>query len=78
MGQFTKEQPEVNWRNPELKKAMMDVLRFWLDRGVDGFRLDVANFYFKDAQLRSNPRVIGHPSFMMMQHIHDRNQPEVL
>eukprot|EP00703_Trepomonas_sp_PC1_P005363 JAP91243.1 Alpha amylase [Trepomonas sp. PC1] len=77
MGQFTKEQPEVNWRNPELRREMLSVLRFWLDKGVDGFRLDVANAYFKDAQLRSNPQEITHPSFYMMDHIHDKNQPEV-
>jgi alpha-glucosidase len=40
---FLKEQPELNWRNPELERAMHGVLRFWLDRGVDGFRIDVAH-----------------------------------
>ncbi len=38
---FLKEQPDLNWRNPEVRAAMMDVLRFWLARGVDGFRIDV-------------------------------------
>ena len=38
---FLKEQPDLNWRNPEVQKAMYDVMRFWLDRGVDGFRIDV-------------------------------------
>ena len=38
---FLKEQPDLNWRNPAVKQAMYDVLRFWLDRGVDGFRVDV-------------------------------------
>ena len=38
---FLKEQPDLNWRNPEVREAMLDVLRFWLDRGVDGFRVDV-------------------------------------
>ncbi len=37
-----KEQPDLNWRNPEVQQAMVDVYRFWLDRGVDGFRIDVA------------------------------------
>ncbi|MBK5109489.1 MAG: hypothetical protein JJE12_15245, partial [Anaerolineales bacterium] len=52
---FLKEQPDLNWRNPQLKEAMFDVLRFWLDRGVDGFRIDVAHFIMKDQQLRDNP-----------------------
>jgi alpha-glucosidase len=38
---FLKEQPDLNWRNPQVRKALMGVMRFWLDRGVDGFRLDV-------------------------------------
>ncbi|MFQ6102526.1 MAG: alpha-amylase family glycosyl hydrolase [Anaerolineae bacterium] len=53
--QFLKEQPELNWRNPEVRKAMMEVLRFWLERGVDGFRMDVVGLLIKDAELRDNP-----------------------
>ncbi len=53
--QFVKEQPELNWRNPEVRAAMMDVLRFWLERGVDGFRMDVVGLLIKDAELRDNP-----------------------
>ncbi len=45
---FLKEQPDLNWRNPDLKAAMLGVLRFWLERGVDGFRIDVAHFIMKD------------------------------
>ena len=52
---FLKEQPDLNWRNPAVKAAMFDVLRFWLDRKVDGFRVDVAHFIMKDPQLRDNP-----------------------
>ena len=52
---FLPQQPDVNWRNPELKAAMFDVLRFWLDRGVDGFRFDVAPSVMKDPELRDNP-----------------------
>ncbi|CAL6035360.1 Alpha-glucosidase [Hexamita inflata] len=78
LGQFTPEQPEVNWRNKELHDEMMNVLKFWLERGVDGFRLDVVNFYFKDAQMRSNPRKITRIPYMFMDHKYDRNQPEVL
>ena len=52
---FLKEQPDLNWRNPAVKEAMLDVLRFWLDRGVDGFRIDVAHLIMKDPELRDNP-----------------------
>ncbi len=55
MHQFLKEQPELNWRNPEVRAAMFDVLRFWLERGVDGFRMDVVGLILKDEQLRDNP-----------------------
>jgi len=53
---FLKEQPDLNWRNPEVRAAMNDVLRFWLDRGVDGFRVDVMYHLIKDEQLRDNPQ----------------------
>jgi alpha-glucosidase len=53
---FLKEQPDLNWRNPEARRAMHDVLRFWLDRGVDGFRVDVIWYIVKDDQFRDNPR----------------------
>jgi len=53
--QFVKEQPELNWRNPEVRAAMLDTLRFWLERGVDGFRMDVIGLLLKDADLRDNP-----------------------
>jgi alpha-glucosidase len=52
---FLKEQPDLNWRNPEVREAMLDVLRFWLDRGVDGFRMDVVGMILKDPLLRDNP-----------------------
>jgi alpha-glucosidase len=52
---FLAEQPDLDWRNPEVKAAMFEVLRFWLDRGVDGFRIDVAQFVAKDPLLRDNP-----------------------
>lgn len=53
--QFLPEQPEFNWRNPELREAMMEVLRFWLERGVDGFRMDVVWLILKDPAFRDNP-----------------------
>ncbi len=52
---FLTEQPDLNWRNPEVRAAMYDVLRFWLARGVDGFRVDVIYHLIKDAQFRDNP-----------------------
>lgn len=52
---FLKEQPDLNWRNPEVQAAMLDVMRFWLDKGVDGFRIDSLWHVIKDAQYRDNP-----------------------
>ena len=52
---FLKEQPDLNWRNHQVQDAMMDVMRFWLDKGVDGFRVDVMWHMIKDDQLRDNP-----------------------
>ena len=52
---FLKEQPDLNWRNPEVVEAMQDTLRFWLDRGVDGFRIDVVHLIGKPADLPDGP-----------------------
>lgn len=52
---FLKEQPDLNWRNPGVQEAMLNVLRFWLNRRVDGFRVDVMWETVKDAELRDNP-----------------------
>ncbi|MFN2442118.1 MAG: alpha-amylase family glycosyl hydrolase [Thermoanaerobaculia bacterium] len=52
---FLKQQPDLNWRSPEVQEAMLDVLRFWMDRGVDGFRIDVIWHLIKDRELRDNP-----------------------
>ena len=57
---FLPQQPDVNWRNPDLREAMLGAMRFWLDRGVDGFRLDVVYRCVKDAALRDDP---PNPSF---------------
>jgi alpha-glucosidase len=70
------QQTDVNWRNPELRKAMYDQMKFWLDKGVDGFRLDVINFIFKDKQLRSNPYCIGRRPYDMQRHLYDKDLPE--
>ncbi len=48
-------QPDLNYRNPEVKKIMFDTVRFWLNKGVDGFRLDIFNVIYKDAEFRNNP-----------------------
>ena len=52
---FLPEQPDLNWRNPEVRAAMYDVMRFWLRRGVDGFRIDVIYHMIKDERFRDNP-----------------------
>ena len=54
---FLPEQPDLNWWNPEVRAAMDDVMRFWLDRGVDGFRVDVAHKMARDPELHDNPLV---------------------
>ena len=78
MHTFLPEQPDLNWRNPEVRAALLDVVRTWLERGVDGFRMDVFNVYFKDPALRSNPWRVGRRGAWSWQdHIHDRDQPEL-
>ncbi|MCO6419508.1 DUF3459 domain-containing protein [Siccirubricoccus sp. KC 17139] len=52
---YLPQQPDLNWRNPEVRGAMLDVLRVWLDRGVDGFRVDAIHHLFEAAALRDNP-----------------------
>jgi alpha-glucosidase len=52
---FSREQPDLNWRHPDVRADAMRTLRFWLDRGVDGFRIDVAHGLMKDGELRDNP-----------------------
>jgi len=76
---FYKQQPDLNWRNPEVEKAMFGVMRFWLDRGVAGFRLDAIPTLFEDQQLRDEPvlggtNAQGDPN---LNHIYSDNLPEV-
>jgi glycosidase len=54
-------QPDLNFRNPHVKKAMLDVVRYWLDKGVDGFRLDIFYSVYKDARFRNNPFALMYP-----------------
>jgi len=78
---FLAEQPDLNFHNPEVRSAILDVARFWLERGVDGFRLDAANYYFHDAKLRDNP-TSDHPDparpYHFQRHLHNRSRPETL
>ncbi len=88
---FLKEQPDLNFHNPQVVDAILDTCRFWLDRGVDGFRIDTANFFFHDRQLRSNPprEDYGGPAgigadapetnpYGMQEHVHTKSQPEMI
>ncbi len=52
---YLKQQPDLNFRNPDVQRALLDVLRFWLDRGVDGFRVDTIHHLIKDDEFRDNP-----------------------
>ncbi|MDR7160415.1 alpha-glucosidase [Arthrobacter sp. BE255] len=56
---FSKKQPDLNWENPEVRAAVYDMMNWWLDRGVDGFRMDVINFISKDQSLPDGPRSDG-------------------
>ncbi|MDH3456196.1 MAG: alpha-amylase family glycosyl hydrolase [Gemmatimonadota bacterium] len=82
---FLKEQPDLNWQNPALKAAMLDNMRFWLDRGVDGFRLDAVLFMMKDPHERDNPlnrdgslhmhKSLG--AYESQVHVHDQGHADV-
>jgi alpha-glucosidase len=78
---FLKEQPDLNWRNPAVRNAMYDVLRFWLDRGVDGFRVDVIWMMIKDDLFRDNTISAEYgdeaPSNHRLLPIYNTNRPEV-
>ena len=83
---FLPSQPDLNLHCPEVQEELLDVVRFWLERGVDGFRLDVVNLYFHDADLRDNPvlppearnEVLtpGVNPHNWQNHIYDKNRPE--
>jgi len=76
LGTFTRHQPELNWRNPDLRKAVYEMIGFWLDLGVDGFRMDVVNWYIKDDQYRNNPWKLSFNPIDVQKHLYDRNRPE--
>lgn len=71
---FLKEQPDLNWRNPEVKKALFKVMKFWLELGVDGFRLDVINFIVKDSKFRDDPPLLR--QFFGAENVFTRNRPK--
>ncbi|HEX8044608.1 alpha-glucosidase family protein [Rhizobium sp.] len=82
---FLSSQPDLNFHNSEVQDALLATVKFWLDRGVDGFRLDTVNYYFCDKQLRDNPpatTVIGgldapeSNPYGMQNHLYDKTQPE--
>ena len=76
---FLVEQPDLNWRNPEVKAAVFQMIREWLELGVDGFRLDVINLLIKDDQFRDNPVdlfKLARP-FDRQRHEYDRDRPEL-
>jgi alpha-glucosidase len=73
---FLKEQPDLNWGNPDVRQAIFETVRFWLNRGVDGFRLDAINWIGKDFTWPNNPRRLGLRSYLRQIHLYDRDQPE--
>jgi alpha-glucosidase len=78
---FLKEQPDLNWRNPRVEEALFNILRFWLDKGVDGFRVDAMWHMIKDAQFRDNPRNPDYESHMATYNqllpLYSTDQPEM-
>lgn len=77
---FLASQPDFNFHNPEVQDYMISTMRFWLERGVDGFRLDTVNYYFHDPKLRSNPGLVLNSvpinPYDMQDHRYSKTQPE--
>jgi len=83
---FLTQQPDLNFHNPAVQNELLNVARFWLDRGVDGFRLDTINFFFADKELRDNPALPPERRndtiaprvnpYNHQDHVHSKNQPE--
>ncbi|HEY0234718.1 MAG TPA: alpha-amylase family glycosyl hydrolase, partial [Afipia sp.] len=78
---FLRSQPDLNWRNPQVREAMHEVMRFWLRRGVDGFRVDVMWHLIKDDFFRDDPRnpdfVSGMQPYQEFSHVYSADRPEV-
>ncbi len=82
MHNFLTSQPDLNFHTPAVVDALLGAMKVWLDRGVDGFRLDTVNFYVHDAKLRNNPPsdwtdFPGNP-YEAQNHVHSKSQPENL
>ena len=85
---FLRSQPDLNFHNRDVQDALLDAIRFWLERGVDGFRLDTINFFFHSQSLRDNPALLPEERndaiapavnpYNHQNHLHDKNQPENL
>lgn len=83
---FLKEQPDLNFHNPAVQAEILDICAYWLDMGVNGFRLDTVNFYFHNQNLKDNPpREVGTEyatqfehdvPYSRVKHIYDKSQPE--
>ncbi len=80
---FFPEQADLDWRNPKVRAAMGAALRFWVERGIDGFRLDALDRLMKDPELRDDPPASGPPALPMdpadadLEHRYSRNSPDV-
>jgi alpha-glucosidase len=74
---FLAEQPELDWRVPEVEAAQWAMVSGWLDRGVDGFRLDTFNVFLKQAEMLSNPTQRGSSAWTRQRHQHDFDQPDL-
>lgn len=83
---FLVSQPDMNFHHPQVQQAHLDSLRFWLERGVDGVRMDACNFHFHDPELRSNPPAVNRDTatvsdvnpYGMQAHVYDKTRPENL
>ncbi|HCK32632.1 MAG: alpha-glucosidase [Micavibrio sp.] len=85
---FLKEQPDLNYHNPDVQQECLDIMKYWLDKGVSGFRLDVFNYLFHDEKLRDNPpnktgiyrseQFEKKEPYGMQMHVYDRSRPEMI
>ncbi|MEO1960970.1 MAG: alpha-amylase family glycosyl hydrolase, partial [Paracoccus sp. (in: a-proteobacteria)] len=76
---FLIQQPDLNFHHRPVQDALLDTMRFWLERGVDGFRLDTVNYYFHDDRLRDNPPNPDHDgpeTYGYQRHIYSKNRPD--